>query len=349
MGNKVTIKTIAERCNVSQVTVSRVIANNPNVSQKTRNQVLTAMRDMGYRSAKSELPDESTAGRYVLLMTEDITRNSTGILQCIAGYLKERGYLSLFCETGHQAAYVREYYDSLISSNMILGVVAISIQGARANLSDIAEHYRDIPMVVVHWCEAWSKVDSVIIDSYHSAYSAVRMLAKMGHVHIALLNSPPDCSGSYEERKGFLAAMEECGLTTDKRYIFSTNLKKSDSVIIAKKLATTMMEVTAVMTATKELAIGLINELEALGRRVPEDVSVIAFDIVDDSFQDKSLTRVGAKFSEAGIAAAKLILERIIEQRENHGRSPTVKKVVLEPQVFQGSTVQPPKNEKGHN
>ena len=51
---KVTIKMVAEKCNVSPVTVSRVLANHSSVNEKTRETVLNAMQELGYRSKKVE-------------------------------------------------------------------------------------------------------------------------------------------------------------------------------------------------------------------------------------------------------------------------------------------------------
>ena len=56
--------------------------------------------------------------------------------------------------------------------------------------------------------EAWSKVDSVILDSYHGSICGVNFLADMGHRYIALVNAPPEASGSYEERMGYLDTIQ---------------------------------------------------------------------------------------------------------------------------------------------
>ena len=65
---KVTIKMVAEKCNVSPVTVSRVLANHSSVNEKTRETVLNAMQELGYRSKKVEKLMDKKESRYIAVM-----------------------------------------------------------------------------------------------------------------------------------------------------------------------------------------------------------------------------------------------------------------------------------------
>jgi len=338
---RVTIKTIAEKCGISPVTVSRVIAQSPNVSEKTRKLVLQTMQEMGYWQKDIEEPVQRDSTQLVALMVENITDNSQYILQAAAEHLKVSGYLPIICETGPKAGHLREYISSLHDRHHIRGAIVVSSRGSRMELAKIAEDYQDLPIVATHWCSAWSKIDSVILDSYHGAICAVDYLAKHGHRHIALLNSPKESSGSYEEREGYLAAMRSNGLEANESCIFSTELHHADGAKFIRKIIKTMPEVTAVLTANLEVAQGVRSELASMGKQVPEDMSVIAFDIVNDAADHREFTTVGANFSDAGIAAAQMLLERINEQQGHDRRINLVKKVILEPHVFEGDTVLP--------
>ena len=218
------------------------------------------------------------------------------------------------------------------------GCIVISSQGARAELAKMAEKFRALPLVAVHWCEAWSKVDSVILDNYQGTVCAIHYLAKLGHREIALINAPQEASGSYEERMGYMDSMKSLGIPFEEKRIIPGNLKRDGGVAAARRILTEQPEVTAVVCSNFSMAMGVIDETTAQGRRVPEDLSVVPFGIIQSNEDTANFTSVGAHYSDAGVAAARMVLERVRELEENGTRFNIVKKVVLEPRIFYGST-----------
>ena len=95
---RVTIKTIAEKCGISPVTVSRVIARSPNVSEKTRQLVMQTMQEMGYWQKNLEDPTKKDVPQIVALMVEDITDKAQYILQAAAEFFLNSGYLAIICD-----------------------------------------------------------------------------------------------------------------------------------------------------------------------------------------------------------------------------------------------------------
>ena len=336
---RVTIKTIAEKCGISSVTVSRVIARSPNVSEKTRHLVLQTMRELGYWKKGLEDPVEPDAPQIVALMVESITNSHQYILQVAIEFFRDNNYLAVVCETGPKAVCLRQYIGMLSQHQYAKGAIVISNRGSRAELAEIAEDFPGFPIVATHWCSAWSKIDSVILDSYRAAICAVDYLVERGHRHIALLNSPKESSGAYEERLGYLDAMRNHGLEASEAYILPTDLRHTDGVKAIQTIVQTMPEVTAVLTANLEMAQGVRAELINMGKGVPEDMSVIPFCVVNDAEGDRDFTAVSANISDTGIAAARMLLERIQEQERQDKQINIVKKVILEPHIFEGHTV----------
>lgn len=338
---KVTIKMVAEQCNVSPITVSRVLADHPGVNEKTREMVLNAMQELGYRSKKVEKLINSQHSRLIAIMIEDITRNANCIIQAAGDYLKGENYLPIVCETGGKAAYLETYLSNLNRDGLLEGCIVISSLGARTELAKIAERYKDLPIAAVHWCEAWSKVDSVILDNYRGTVCAINYLAKLGHRNIALINAPQEASGSYEERMGYADAMKSLGLPVEERRILQGDLKRTGGVTAARRILREQPEVTAVLCSNFDMARGVIDELTASGKSVPEDLNVVPFGIIQTEDDVCNFTSVGAPYASAGVAAARMILERIREREDTGTRFNTIKKVVLEPQIFYGATTCP--------
>ena len=132
---KVTIKMVAEKCNVSPVTVSRVLANHSSVNEKTRETVLNVKEELGYRSKKVEKLMDKKESRYIAVMIEDITQSANCIIQAAANYLRGENYLPIVCETGEKAVYLETYLTNLDKDGLLAGCIVISSQGARAELA----------------------------------------------------------------------------------------------------------------------------------------------------------------------------------------------------------------------
>lgn len=341
---KVTIKMVAEKCNVSPVTVSRVLANHSSVNDKTREMILSAMQELGYKSKKIERLIDRKHSRLIAIMIEDITRNANSIIQAAGDYLKGEDYLPIVCETGGKAAYLETYLAELSKAGILDGCIVILSLGIRTELAKIADNYKDLPLVAVHWCEAWSKVDSVILDNYQGTVCAIEYLSKLGHRDIALINAPQEASGSYEERMGYADAMKSKGIPYDEKRIIPGNLKRTGGVAAAHKILEEQPEVTAVLCSNFDMARGVVDEVRSAGKRVPEDINVVPFGIIQSNEDVFDFTSVGAHYADAGVAAARMILERIRELEDNGSCFNTIKKVVLEPQIFYGATTCERKN-----
>lgn len=339
MSGKITIKRIAKECNVSPVTVSRVIAGSSTVSEKTRSKVLSMMQELGYRDNKVTPQQRTQDLPIIAMMIEDVTRSSSSILHYAAQYLKMQGYLPLICETGERAADMRSYIENLSEYGIVKGIIVISSQGTRQELVEISNDFEDLPIVAVHWCQAWSKIDSVILDSYYNAYNAVEYLAELGHKCIALCNAPSQYSGSLEETRGYLDALAKNGFEKTEKYIFPAVFKADDGTKIAQELIKNMPEVTAVLSCNAVLARSLINELQVMGKRVPEDISVVAFDMITPTQTTGGITSIGPYSSDAGFAAARTLLEQINSKNDSFVQYRSLKKVVLESHFYTGATV----------
>ena len=90
-------------------------------------------------------------------MIEDITQSANCIIQAAANYLRGENYLPIVCETGEKAVYLETYLTNLDKDGLLAGCIVISSQGARAELAKMAEKFRALPLVAVHWCEAGPK------------------------------------------------------------------------------------------------------------------------------------------------------------------------------------------------
>ena len=142
---------------------------------------------------------------------------------------------------------------------------------------------------------------------------------------------------------GYMDSMKSLGIPFEEKRIIPGNLKQDGGVAAARRILTEQPEVTAVVCSNFSMAMGVIDETTAQGRRVPEDLSVVPFGIIQSNEDTANFTSVGAHYSDAGVAAARMVLERVRELEENGTRFNIVKKWFWSPEF---SMVPPPASAK---
>ena len=157
-------------------------------------------------------------------------------------------------------------------------------------------------------------LDRVCSDHSYGAFLAVRHLVSLGHRRIALAahQSP---AGS-RVRAGYLSALDALGLggppvTVIDTYSLETNPVGFETALERMWAAVREHGVTAALIHNDVDAIMLVQRLRAMGVRVAEDLSVIAYDDEVAAFADTPLTAVQPPKREVGRAAVELLLDRL--------------------------------------
>lgn len=161
--------------------------------------------------------------------------------------------------------------------------------------------------------------DRVCSDHAYGAFLAIRHLVSLGHRRIALAaHLSPAGSGV---RSGYFAALNaldlgEPAVDVIDTYSLETNPAGFDTA--ADRLLTAVRDhgVTAALIHNDVDAIMLIQRLRTVDARVPDDLSVIAYDDEVAAFGDTPLSAVKPPKREVGAAAVELLLERVAQRRE---------------------------------
>lgn len=331
---KVTIDMIADTCGVSKVTVSRVIANNPNVNQKTREMILETMRQMNYRPNKVAGLITPRQNKVIAVMAEDITRRSSvDVIRSVKRFLAEEGYLCVSME------YDPQNFQKEIEALKSFCAGCIVIAGMKNTQKLISIQVQSMPITVIHWNMSWSQMDSVIENSYKCTHMMVEYLTSLGHRNIALINSQVYASGHYDAEAGYKDAMAEYGLEIKGEYLMDSDLSKKSGSVAGKKILAHMPEITAAICTNRAVAHGLIYEFEKAGVSVPERFSVMSCGLSRLGDGELDVSAVGARYEEMGTVAAENILSRIGEKSRGSTVSEgAIKKLILAPVMYEGST-----------
>ncbi|GAA4714432.1 LacI family DNA-binding transcriptional regulator [Phytohabitans rumicis] len=326
---------VAKKAGVSEATVSRVLNGREGVSEATRAAVLTALDVLGYERP-SKLRGERA--RLVGLVLPELQNPIfPALAEAVTGALVQRSLSPILCARTIGGVSEVDFIDMLLE-HQVSGVIFAG--GNYAMADSTQDHYRmlrerRLPVVLVNAGVAGLGFPSVSTDDAVAVEQAYAHLASLGHTRLGALLGPEDHVPSRRKLDAFEAAAKASpGVTAEVE-------RTSFSMEGARAAATRLAErgVTGILCASDVLALGAIRAVRRLGRRVPEDVSVIGFD--DSAFMtctDPPLTTVRQPIEAMGQS----VVDLLVQQMEGVGVPPD--ELLFEPElVVRGSTAPAPR------
>lgn len=322
---RVTIAEVAREAGVSKQTVSRVLNNKGEISQATRNHVLTIIERLGYRPSilARGLATHKTMTLGLVVpdignpFFSEITRGADSAAHT-AGYSLLLG--DAFEDPEREADVL-----CTLEGKRVDGIVLCS---SRLSDDQLDTFCADQPMVLVNRQHTRANVGSVRVDDAAGATAAVRHLVQSGRRVIGFLSGPPNSHSGQERAKGYVAALQEAGLTLDPTLNSSCPPYVEGGRQTALNLLTTRPDVNALLCYNDLVAAGALQACAKLGRRVPENVAVIGCDDIPlAEMVTPPLTTLHVSQQEMGVSAVQLLLNKI------HGCVEECRDIVLQPQL----------------
>ncbi len=310
-----TINDVARLAGVSSMTVSRVINNSGYISPQTRVRVEQAIAELGYVPNALARQLRSKRTKSLALVLTDITNPFfTTIARGVEDVAGASGFSVMFCNTDESEADEHEYLELLVQ-RQVDGVLLVPASSDGRSLELLRNHR--LPAVILDRRLRTPQVDEVRCDSEAGAYQLTRYLADLGHRRIAMLTGRKTVSTSFDRVAGYSRALAEAGIELDASLIRYAELNyggfnQSDGYRMAQQILAAAPRPTAIFAANNFIAFGAIRALREAGLRVPEDVSVVAFDDLPSEWvMDPFLTVVAQPAYEIGRRAAVLLLDRL--------------------------------------
>jgi LacI family transcriptional regulator len=301
------MRRIAEQVGVSVATVSRVMNGRPDVSAKTRELVLQAVRDQGLRTGHS-LKTGFVGVTVPIVQYEYYAL----ILAGIAEALYERNLRLALCLTRYEHLRERSLVELLVHDASDGGVL-ITPTESPDELRSLQE--QGYPFVVVDPREELpAGIPTVSAANVSGAMAAGEHLLSLGHRRIGVITGPRDL-GSMEDRyAGFCAALASAGILPDPGLVHRGNLDAASGRAAAHALLELRERPTAIFALNDNMAIGAIQAARALDLEVPKDLSVVGFDALEPS-RIANLTTVRQPLEEMGRLAVQLLSNVLEGQR----------------------------------
>lgn len=308
----VTIKDIARHLSVSVSTVSRALMNDKNIRRETREKVLAAAEQLGYRpnpvATNLKYGHTNTVG---VIVPEMVTPFASRVIRGIQEVLYAGNIKVIIAESSEDPAKERENL-RMMERFMVDGII-ISLCSYRANRDEYLRLMQaEVPMVFYDRIPHGLDVPQVVVDDYMKSFFLVERLIRSGRRHIAHIQGPDDVYNSMERMRGYRDALAKFGLAPDERLVIQSGLCFDDGASVADRLLDSGLPFDAIFAFTDTLAIGAMNRLRERGRKIPEEVAVASFSGTElSAIVFPRLTTVEPPLHEMGRQAALLLMERI--------------------------------------
>lgn len=334
-----TIKDVAQRSGVSVSTVSRVLNDHPDVSDAVRAKVMAAVQELHYvpnGTARDLVRPPSDAIGVVVRGAENPF--FTPIIRSIEKAVERAGYAMVL----HQIQVNDDELQAgaaLVRSKRLKGLI---LMGGFYDYTPEKIAALEVPFVCCTYSNSLGSLgketySSVSINDQAEAYRAVRTLTDLGHRKIAVLvDSTRDRSISELRYLGYLQALRDAGIQLDEELVIQAgDFSMAAAYEKTRELLERRQDVTALFAIADSVAIAAMKAIHDVGRRVPEDCSVIAIDGIDMSlYTIPTLTALVQPKESLGEQAVEILVD-VLEGRA------VSRHVRLETTLRPGGTVAP--------
>ena len=301
MSKKVRLEDIAKECGVTKGLVSRALAGKYNVGDEKRNEIMQKAVELGYDFSK---------------LRSKKKRKSSVVVIVSHNILLKEGFwqpmLKNLYATLNRLSIKMEYF--VFDSN---NIDMQAVKGLKNNpcMAFIVLHHN--PDVIFKELKKFNKpiievdpkymhytgVTKVNYSNYTSMYEATQKLIEYGHKNILFYGSDSHSYSFRERHEGFYACIYDNKNNDIKGHSLSfdnSDLQYSDNDMLTNFLIE-HPEVTAICCANDIVALNAYKVIKAIGKKIPEDYSIIGFDNVSDSrFASPSLSTFNVPREQIG-------------------------------------------------
>jgi len=325
----VTIKDIARALGLSVSTVSRALNDDNNIRQETRQKVLATAKQMGYMKSPVAMNLKFGYTKTIgVIVPEMTTPYASLVIDGIQNVCYANHYKVVIASSGEDAEKERQSIE-IMYQFMVDGIIACRTDNRQNH--DLYQSILDRKMPLVLYDRLSPDLDAphVGIDDETKAFFLIDHLIRKGRKRIAFIGIDPNIVFNAQKRyNGYSMALERHHITPDPDLVVWANgMSYSDGGFAIDRLLGKSID--AVFAYTDTLAIGAMNRLTSMGRRVPEDIAVAGFSgTIISSIVNPQLTTVEPPQYAIGQAAARLVLDLI------NGKQPEKKEVTLDAEII---------------
>ncbi len=281
-----TIRDVALHANVSTATVSRALSQSSYpISEELRERVLLSAKTLGYApNAAAQMLRKQTSQEIGLIIPSISNPFYLQAINGIDSVISSSGQILVLLNTQHDVQREREFL-AILQSRNALGAIVSSVDTSPRTINQYVR--RGLKTVLLDQHLNGANCTMISTDMRSNGRLAVRHLLELGHRNIAFATTPLSRWTRQEIYSGYCETLEDEGIAPNQDLLFigeantqyyPNDVELSAGAMAAEHFIERRCEATAIVCINDMVAFGVISTLKRHGIRVPEDISIIAFD-----------------------------------------------------------------------
>jgi LacI family transcriptional regulator len=327
----VTLKDIAGKAGISVSIVSRVLNSKTKkyrISATTEQRVLNAARELNYHPNQLARGLRLKKTHTIGLIVPDISNPFFAhVARVIQKQAYQEGYSLLVCNTDENIDTEIEQI-AIMRSRRLDGFIIMPVGVSHGHIDDLLAD--NIPLVLLDRCFDDLDTHSVVVDNYLGACQAVQHLTDLGHKRIAIIQGLPNTYTNNARVKGYTDILRRKNIPIDESLIVGNDFRKENGYVETKSLLNLHPPPSAIFTTSDLITLGALQAIYEKNIKIPEDVSIVAFDDIDFApYLLTPLTTVEQPKELMGEVAVKLLIDDI----KDKGKA-SKKRIALKPRLI---------------
>lgn len=317
MGTRsVTIIDIAKALGVSKSTVSRALMNHPDISEEMKERIRQISKELNYVKNVTASSLRYKKNNLIGLIVPEISYFFfPSVINGIEAVAHSKGYNLLILQSNEQYEREVENVDILLSNN-VEGILASVSRTTKSIDHFVHLTEQNVPLVLFDRIVEEINADTVLVDDVDASIKAVEHLIATHRKRIAICTGDLNLLISRNRLNGYYTALKNAGISVDERLVVAAGSSEEAerNVLVLFDLEAPPDGIFAISDLTMN---GVMKALYKIGKRIPEDVSVIGFcEEQYRSMYNPTLTAIDPMGFEIGRKAVEMLFEQIQQQSQ---------------------------------
>ncbi|MBS1823275.1 MAG: LacI family DNA-binding transcriptional regulator [Acidobacteria bacterium] len=308
-----TQKELAKLAGVSSGTVSNVISGSTKVSERSRQKVLEAIKELNYQPNLIARSLRTNRTRTLGIVVPDITIPFfPKIIRGAECAARERGYFLIVLDSEGSPDRESDMI-ALLRAQRVEGMLLVTASGEELTPERWDTFTSSFPAVCLDRLPADLNVDFVCVDDSGAAEMALSHLIGMGHTQIAVVTGPLTLRNEQERLRGYRQALQKAGIPFQRALVWSGSFEQEEVARLCQNGMLRASSMPSALFATNGVTgLAALRSLYSVGLSTPKDFSFTTFDeITAEDFFRPGITSVVQPTFDMGYRAVEVLLDRI--------------------------------------
>ncbi len=274
----VTLQDIANRLNLSVVTISKALRNHPDISIKTTKLIKKVAEEMGYMPNIMARNLSARKSNTLGLVVPKIAHHFFGaIIESIFDLAFQQNYETILTVSQENAEREKKHLLTLLSMKVDGIIISVTQETKDLSVFEMIER-RGVPIVFIDRVpESAQNYNIVKVDDYNGAYKAIEHAYNLGYRKIAHFGGATNINIGRDRMNGFKDAMNNFGIEINPNWIFEGGYSENSGYEFFMKLYKENNLPELILAVTYPVALGIYMAAKEVGLEIPKDIDVICF------------------------------------------------------------------------